>query len=524
MAHRPLRGSERAPARGARAVGKADPNEPVRVSIVLKRQSSAVLVGHIARIERGDTRARALTRQDFARQFGARADHLALIRKFAATHGLKIEKEHAARRTVVLTATVAQCNAAFGVDLQRFQTPAGTYRGRVGAVNLPEELHDIVDAVLGLDNRPQAKPHFRHRPAGASAKQAAGTFTAPQLAQLYDYPASDGRGQTLALIELGGGFRPQDIAAYFGQIGIAPPKIATVSVDGADNAPTGDPNGPDGEVELDIEVAGSLAPAATIVVYFAPNTDAGFVDAVSTAIHDATNKPSVVSISWGSAESSWTQQAMMALDQALQEAAVLGVTVCVASGDNGSSDGVADGAPHVDFPASSSYALACGGTSLRASAQTISSETVWNDGPQGGASGGGVSRVFDLPPWQSGLTVRDAQGQSAALTRRGVPDVAADADPQTGYDVRVDGSDAVIGGTSAAAPLWAALIARINCARATPVGLIQPLLYQTRGLCNDITAGNNGSYEAAVGWDACTGLGSPRGKAIAAALTAPPGS
>jgi len=524
MAHRPLRGSEREVLAGARARGKADPNQPVRVSIVLKRQSSAVLVAHIARLERGDRLARPMAREDFARQFGARPEHFAELRKFAARYGLVVALEHAARRTAVLAGTVAQCNAAFGVDLQMFDAPTGPYRGRTGPVELPEELHDIVDAVLGLDNRPQTKPHFRRRPTHATGHDASGAFCPPQLAQLYDFPATNGQGQTIALIELGGGYRQQDIARYFGAIGITQPTLQAVVVDGAGNQPSGDPDGPDGEVELDIEVAGSLAPAATIAVYFAPNTDAGFMDAVTSAVHDTTNRPSVISISWGGPESAWTPQAMRAMDQAFQDAAVLGITVCVASGDNGSSDGVSDGAAHVDFPASSSYALACGGTSLRASARQIQSETVWNDGAQGGASGGGVSAVFDLPPWQTGLQVHDWLGVQSPLTRRGVPDVAGDADPRTGYDVRVDGSDAVLGGTSAVAPLWAALIARINSAGGAPVGLVQPLLYSANGLFNDITAGNNGVYAAAKGWDACTGLGSPRGKAIAQALSAAQGS
>jgi kumamolisin len=294
--------------------------------------------------------------------------------------------------------------------------------------------------------------------------------------------------------------------------------LRSVSVDGGTNAPTGSAGGPDGEVELDIEVAGAIVPSAAIVAYFAPNTDAGFIDAVSTAIHDAGNQPTVISISWGGPESDWTQQALTAMDQAFQDAAALGITVCVACGDNGSSDGVTDGAQHVDFPASSSFALACGGTSLRAAGGSIASETVWNDGTEGGASGGGVSQVFALPAWQQGLKVVDAAGTVSALARRGVPDVSADADPQTGYEVNIDGSVTVIGGTSAVAPLWAGLIARINATRGAPVGLVQPRLYPAGSAFNDITQGNNGGYAAAPGWDACTGLGSPKGMAIAAAL------
>ncbi len=238
---------------------------------------------------------------------------------------------------------------------------------------------------------------------------------------------------------------------------------------------------------------------------------------MTTAIHDTTNNPSVISISWGSAESTWTAQAMTAMDSAFQAAAAMGISVCVASGDNGSSDGVASG-DHVDFPASSPYALACGGTTLRATQTAITSETVWNDGVQGGASGGGVSSFFALPSWQSGLTATTSAGQSTTLAMRGVPDVAGDADPETGYDVRIDGSNTVIGGTSAVAPLWAALIARVNQINGKPAGYNNPQLYKKPAALRDITQGNNGDFAAAVGWDACTGLGSPNGGKLAGVL------
>jgi kumamolisin len=270
-----------------------------------------------------------------------------------------------------------------------------------------------------------------------------------------------------------------------------------------------------------------VAPQASIAVYFAPNTDAGFLDAVTTAIHDTVNKPSVISISWGGPESSWTQQALTGFDSAFQAAAALGITVCIASGDNGSSDGVTDGGNHVDFPASSPHALACGGTSLAASGGAITSETVWNDALLGGnvgdgAGGGGVSTVFALPVWQEGLQTTLTAGGTAALAMRGVPDVCGDADPVTGYQIRIDGTDTVIGGTSAVAPLWAGLIARINAANGSPVGFINPTLYATPAALNDITQGNNGSFAASIGWDACTGLGSPNGTKIAALFAQTP--
>ncbi|HYB44817.1 MAG TPA: S53 family peptidase, partial [Candidatus Methylomirabilis sp.] len=236
-------------------------------------------------------------------------------------------------------------------------------------------------------------------------------------------------------------------------------------------------------------------------------------------VHDKKNKPSVISISWGSAEANWTAQAMQSFTQAFQAAAAMGVTVCCASGDDGSSDGEQDGKNHVDFPASSPFALGCGGTRLVGSGTAITSEVVWNDGASGGASGGGVSGVFALPAWQSSAHV-PAPGQKGG--GRGVPDVSGDADPVSGYRVRVDGRDAVIGGTSAVAPLWAALIALVNQQGGKPVGYLNPVLYGDSAALRDITTGNNGAYQAGPGWDACTGLGSPNGAKLVTALSGSP--
>jgi kumamolisin len=207
----------------------------------------------------------------------------------------------------------------------------------------------------------------------------------------------------------------------------------------------------------------------------------------------------------------------------MADAAALGVTITVAAGDNGSSDGQSGGGSHVDFPASSPHALACGGTSLRGNPTTgvISSETVWNDGASGGATGGGVSDTFGLPSWQAAAGV---PAQAGAAAGRGVPDVAGCADPATGYQVRVDGQSTVIGGTSAVAPLWAGLISRLVQSTGNPFGLIQPVLYAgvTAGTVapgfRDITSGNNGAYAAGPGWNACTGLGCPEGSSLLTAL------
>ncbi|MDH5339735.1 MAG: S53 family peptidase, partial [Rubrivivax sp.] len=329
----------------------------------------------------------------------------------------------------------------------------------------------------------------------------------------------DGSGECIGIIELGGGYRPSDLSAYFSSLGLAAPKVKVVHVDHGRNHPT-NASSADGEVMLDIEVAGAIAPKATLAVYFAPNTDQGFLDAITTAVHDDVHKPSVISISWGSAESNWTAQAMTQFDQAFQAAAAMGVTICAAAGDNGSGDGQADGLPHVDFPASSPHVLGCGGTRLLASGSSIKSETVWNEGA-GGATGGGVSGFFPPPAYQSGAQVPSIAGTHHA--GRGVPDVAGDADPVTGYQVLVDGQQLVFGGTSAVAPLWAGLVALMNQQLGHPVGFLNPLLYGSltgKGLLHDIKTGSNGAYAARPGWDPCTGWGSPDGAKLLNALAA----
>jgi kumamolisin len=355
-----------------------------------------------------------------------------------------------------------------------------------------------------------------------------------QVAQFYDYPAGlDGSGECIGILEFGGGYNSSDLTTYFSQLGIATPSVSSVSVDGVSNSP-GDPQS-DPEVALDIEVAGTIAPGARIVVYFAPFTEQGWVDALTTAIHDNVNNPSVISISWGFAEGEpvqgfeWTPQTTQAVNQTLQAAAAMGVSVCVASGDNGSSDGINDGHAHVDFPASSPYSLGCGGTKLTTANNKIRSEVVWNQDGSGG--GGGISAMNPLPSWQAGIVPPSVN--PGDQVGRGVPDVCGDADPATGYQIFYDGQPNIVGGTSAVAPLWAGLLARINQKLGTPVGYFNPLLYSSLGNSSsfhDIVKGNNdttgqvGGYSAGKGWDACTGWGSPDGANLLQALSAQGGS
>jgi kumamolisin len=577
-----LPGSARSRLEAATPAGQLDTSERAVLTLVLRRRAEIP-----AEIVEGPT---VLTHDELRDQYGADPADVDLVRQTLGALGLEVTVVHASTRRVKVAGTIGALSSAFGVTLQQVSSPDPktggdvTHRYREGPLFVPAALDGVVLAVLGLDTRPQARPHFRLGGVAPEAAAAQGsTYPPNQVADIYKFPAgTTGAGQTVAVIELGGGFSTSDLDSYFGSLGIPVPSISAVSVDGASNAPGSDPNGADVEVALDIDVIGAAAPGAKQLVYFAPNSDNGFVDAISAAA-TAAPAPIAISISWGQSEDSWTAQGRSAMDAAIADAAAMGITVCVASGDNGSGDAVNDGKPHVDFPASSPHALACGGTKLIANPSTgvISSEVVWNEtAANEGAGGGGVSDVFPVPSFQAtaGVPVRAARsavasgsatsaapeavdestrrkhhepggtsggtgapggtdaaggtgaavgtggsggsGISAAGSGRGVPDVAGNADPVTGYQIFSGGQAQVVGGTSAVAPLWAALVSRLAEATGQRFGLIQTLLYAgvSPGTAvsgfNDITSGNNGAYTAGPGWDACSGLGSPDGTAL----------
>lgn len=516
----PLPGSEKKVPEGVK-VDSLPSTEVVDVTVRLRRKQS--IGAQLADVVKTN---QVLSREEFADQFGADAESADLVEEFAHIYGLSVVETSLPRRSVMLRGTVEQMKEAFGVYLSHYRLANGTvYRGRTGFIYIPEDLRDKVEGVFGLDNRPQASVHFQYLKKGNGHFAPFATTTAfypTDLARLYNYPTDvTGKGQCIAIIELGGGYRTKDIQAYFQEIGLKAPVVKSVSVDGGHNSPS-TADGADGEVMLDIEVAGAIAPGATIVVYFAPNTDQGFLDAITTAIHDTKNKPSVISISWGAPESGWTEQAMTSFNEAFQSAAMLGVTVCAAAGDTGSADGEKDGRAHVDFPSSSPYVLACGGTKLTASNGAIQNEVVWHESNDS-ATGGGISDVFPLPDYQQTAHVPKSINDNQHVGR-GVPDVAAVADPATGYRVRVDGQNFVIGGTSAVAPLMAGLIALINQKAARNVGFIHPQIYAHPNAFRDIVQGDNSTasggkgYRAGANWDACTGLGVADGQKLTSVL------
>jgi len=525
-----LEGSWRELRPGAQVLGVADPDEWLELAIKLRRKKALPEPGSGG----GAKGVKALSRADLQAQYGTDPADIEKVRTALTGLGMKILKEDATTCTVRAGGTAAVVESIFQVRLFHYSHPRGNYRGRKGDIHVPAELAGIILAVFGLDNRKLVKRRpLRRRTTSLTLAQRAAAdrswFYPAELATIYSFPSGDGAGQTVGLLEFGGGFFADDLAAFCQNANISVPTVNLVSVN---NTPTNQRDGAEGEVMLDVEVVAGVCPRANIVVYFSTFDEGGWVSAIDTAIHDQQNPISVLSISWGYAEDApgaWTDGALDAINDSLKSAALLGVTVCVAAGDDGSDDEVGDGHAHVDFPSSSPYVLAVGGTTLKRSSTGVITETAWKDGDglrkdNGGSTGGGVSTYFDRPDWQ---TVSIDSVNPGSKVGRIVPDVAADASASTGYWMVVDGQGGASGGTSASAPLWASLIALLNVSLGKPVGYLNPLLYQagadgkTLGQtgCRDITSGNNatasiGGYSAGAGYDAVTGWGVPIGAAL----------
>ncbi len=509
-----IAGSRLAAPANAHPVGAMPKDVRIEVSIYLRPRDQhqtrqTMLTGSIEQRRRQLAEHRATAhREDFRR-----------VEEFVSAHGMTVLAVDPARRMIRAAGSPDSVTAAFGASLALYQQGGRTFRARTGTLEVPDAVHGLIESVLGIDGRPVAHTRI------VRPKLAQPASVEPnQLGKLYDFPTGvDGSGVTIALIELGGGFRASDNAQAFKAMGLPVPRVIAVSVDGGTNDQSG--SDADGEVALDIQVAGGVAPGAEIVVYFAPNTDAGFADAISQAAHDTVNKPSIISISWGGAEAGWQSQSVTTMNSVLQEAASLGISVYVAAGDNLATDSVSDGRAHVDFPASSPYAIGCGGTRITVSGEAITEEVVWNDGTSG--TGGGISDLFDVPAFQANANL--PVSVNGGRKGRGVPDIAGDAAPASGYVVVVDGQTEVVGGTSAVAPLWAGLTALISQKATKPVGFLPDFLYagiaSNAALTTQITQGDNKptgtqtGYAAGPGWNACTGLGRPNGQALFDALT-----
>ena len=548
----PLPGSKKSLLPNSRPAGPVNPSELASLTVRVRSAGDPKALQKRVYEQAAKPLAKReyLTHEQLAEQHGASKEDLDKVEAFAQQHDLFVVRRSAPARTIELRGKLADLRAAFHADVGMYHHSTGTYRGRQGEIAVPQELQPIITGVFGFDTRPKHRAttsgrrstpspgktsgasgaNRARKAASAKGSAAAGPggqngVASTEFASRYNFPTQsngtklDGTGQTIAIIELGGGYRTSDLKVFFHEIGVKTPTVASISVDTAASNPT-TADSADGEVMLDIEVAGAAAPNATFAVYFAPNNgDKGFIDAISAAVHDAERKPSVISISWGGPEDPTDQMGINEFHDLFASAGALGITVCVAAGDHGTADEISgqwDGKIHVDHPACDDLVLACGGTQI-----DNGIDVVWNDGTpldQGGwATGGGISEVFTVPSYQTAankiISIDDGK------PGRGVPDIAMSA---TNYFTRVDRQEGASGGTSAVAPLMAALVALLNQAKQKNVGFLNPFLYSNvaKGVVHDVTSGTNAitntvkGYNAGPGWDPCSGLGTPDGTAI----------
>ncbi|WP_037901546.1 S53 family peptidase [Streptomyces sp. NRRL S-350] len=548
--------SSRVPLRGARAIGPADPRTPLTVTVYLRRDPDAPARPDVYELAlQPPTRRTAAGDDEYAATHRWRDTDLKAVETFAAEHRLAVSNENPLARSVQLTGTTEDVGNAFRVTLARYRYQDAharprVYRGREGAVHVPDELDGIVTGVFGLDDRPIGADLLIRRadvtlPLAAEGVPAlpAGVFFPHQLAKPYAYPADlDGSGQCIAVLAFNGesspglpsgGYSADALRTYFDALGRPMPDITDVVIPnvgspGNDPGPgdaTEDPLDSTGEIMLDLAVVGSLAPGAKIVVYFSKFTEQGWIDVINRIATDTVNRPAVISCSYGNPEEGgfrWTPSGVAHVDGVFVDAGTKNISICCASGDDGSRDDGFSERAHADFPASSPHVLGVGGTHLVVQGGEVSREVVWDDGPRA-RTGGGISRMFPVPPYQAGAAVPVAVN-APHVHGRGVPDVSAVASRNTGVVIPNVGGGGLdlVGGTSAAAPMWAALLARINQGLGAPVGFLNPLLYAhfAAGVLRDITEGSNGAYPSGTGWDPCTGLGSPGGRQLLDGLKA----
>jgi len=538
---RTLRGSKHSLSTTDKFLGATAKNEPITFTFILRRRPGATKLAGLEEFSAKPAAVgNALSRDQFAATYGADADEMNQVKAFAETNGFHVLGSYPARRAVVVQGTVGDVNKAFAVKLGNYKGPLGKYRSHGDAINIPTSIAGIVEAVTGLHERPVPAKHFstarRQNPADPPNTK---PLTPAQVAQLYNFPAGDGSGQTIGLYEMEtgegrAGYTKQDLAntmqAFGGELKV--PSPIDVSVDGISNSGVSD-----GETGLDITVASAIAQGAKIAVYFTGPTPQNIIHAIQRMVHPAPGDPdpTVISISYGwgpddATSESFSENDYNQLDQLFQDAANLGITVLVSSGDSGALIASKTQA-QTSYPASEPWVIACGGTTIGNVNHGTFVEYVWNDtgaaGP--GATGGGVSARFPVPPYQAGAKVPKRNG--TGTIGRGVPDIAGNASENSGYLQVINGQRAQpVGGTSAVAPLYAGLIARINANLGYSVGFINSVLYSLsatafRDICSPPGPDNNSldgvkGYPATSGWNACTGLGSVNGTALQKGLLA----
>ncbi len=520
----PIAGSELPSLRSCRTIGKLARKRIIPITIHVRHRRELPRDLHRLLLHQQDH----LSYDEFHERHGMDAEHGDLVMKFAAENNLTVTGHHAAACMIDLEGTVAACNRAFGIKLRHYSASGREFFGHKRPISVPEYRDGIVETVTGLDNRSGL---VRIRPEAATPRDLPDeipsgwqTYFASEIARLYNFPAAlDGSGETIALFSLGGRVNETDIRDYFELQQLPVPQVDIVNIGG--DCGDGEPVIDDMELTLDLQVAGSVAPGAKLVVFrINPDLDHPWLAALKHAIFHPEHRPSIISISYGSAEGLYREQELHVVNQTLAAAARMGITVCAASGDGGSATRDYDHFPpasHVNFPACCPYVLAVGGTTLHVDSQGHLHEEAWNHLNQCHlATGGGVSRVFARPDYQESITI-PPHSSGGDFCGRGVPDVAANASITTGIKVVFQGKLTSSGGTSASTPLWAGLIARLNQGLGRRLGHIHPALYALAGsgVLHDIPQGFNGAYRACCGWDPCTGLGRPDGTLLLHALS-----
>ncbi|MDA8192844.1 MAG: S53 family peptidase [Thermaerobacter sp.] len=504
------------PQDGVPGVPAADSDRPLELALVLHPVNLADAEQTVL------SQDGPLDRAEFLTRHGVPPELATQMTEWLSGSGLTVRPDGLVFWLAGTMAAVAKTfDLAFRVEVK----DTTTYYQPTREPQVPDWMEPWVAGIAGLDNVARLIPSVRFpRDTEQLANQGQGFFPA-DIKRAYAFPSTyDGSGMTIGLLEFSNGYSTYDVMAFWSAYHLPTPTLSFVSVDGTAN--DGGANAWDLEATLDVEWAGAMAPGAHLVVYEASagGTDVSFglsvLKALHTAIHDTVHRPTVLSISYGDGESRFPPRVMEAWNSVMAHGAIIGITTFVASGDQGAYGlhGAGRLIAHADAPANCPHAVAVGGTRLLLNPNgSIARETGWTDTNNNGASGGGISQVFPVPAFQIGIALPVKPGFHAG---RGVPDVAANADPDTGYAVVFQGSAAVVGGTSVASPIWAAAGACLNQARAAaqkgPIGLFNPRLYALGAtpVFHDIVIGNNSyagvaGYSCGPGWDAVTGWGSP---------------
>ena len=491
-------------------IGPTDPNGDLNITLMVRSKASDKEMDQTL-ADIANHKRNPLSEAEFNARFGADPQAMQRILKFADDNGLTAGEVDPNSGRILLKGKVKSFNDAFNIELTDFKGAKGISRERTSIISVPTNIGQDVVGIFGLESHPQnpqvQSDAIRYEPKGFGPRVPVG-YMPEDVANAYQFPKdSQGEGQAVAIVEFGGGLDLKDNAAYYDKHHLQLPNINIVSIDGGQNNVG---QTADDEVALDSQVIGAVAPGAKQNLMFAPNSDQGFVDSITQATFakpgDTPN--SAISISWGAPESAWTPQTRDNLNLAFKKAALKGISVFAATGDKGAMNGT--NRFTTDYPASDPYVTATGGTELRLNPDgTVVKETGWSNG------GGGISELTPVPSFQKDLPM-PVNANKDGVVGRGVPDISGNAAPATGYRIRVHGFETTIGGTSSVAPLYAALVMRMNGALGKNVGYLNPFFYQhgNSDIFKDINSGNNGGYEAGAGWDAATGWGTINGVAL----------